>query len=110
MDVSAAVAFMKKKSHCNVCVVLATSVRACVCVVCMRACVRACVRVWCVYVCVCVCVILKLTTSQVGATAAIIAAAEDREIDGVIAENPLTRPEELLTFLYTNGVCACIFV
>ena len=40
---------------------------------------------------------------KVGATSAIIAAAEDPNINGLIAENPLTRPEELLTFLYSNG-------
>jgi len=46
---------------------------------------------------------LVLATS-VGATSAIIAAAEDQNIDGIIAENPLTRPEELLTFLYSNAL------
>ena len=27
----------------------------------------------------------------------------DSSIDGLIAENPLTRPEEILTFLYNQG-------
>lgn len=36
-------------------------------------------------------------STSVGATATIIAAAKDRNIDGVIAENPLTRPEALFS-------------
>mmetsp|Transcript_17253 Transcript_17253/g.25653 ORF Transcript_17253/g.25653 Transcript_17253/m.25653 type:complete len:366 (+) Transcript_17253:10-1107(+) len=42
--------------------------------------------------------------TSVGATATIIAASHDRNIDAVIAENPLTRPEELISFIYWMGI------
>lgn len=42
--------------------------------------------------------------TSVGATSAIIAAAKDRNIDAVIAENPLTRPEALFSLHVTNAM------
>ena len=45
-----------------------------------------------------------LLATSVGATAAILAAALDKSIDGVIAENPLTRPEALFSLHVMNGL------
>jgi pimeloyl-ACP methyl ester carboxylesterase len=50
------------------------------------------------------CPIACVLATSVGATATIVGAANDLNIDGVIAENPLTRPEELVTFFFWAGL------
>eukprot|EP00163_Fabomonas_tropica_P021662 TRINITY_DN37797_c0_g1_i1.p1 TRINITY_DN37797_c0_g1~~TRINITY_DN37797_c0_g1_i1.p1 ORF type:complete len:388 (-),score=69.45 TRINITY_DN37797_c0_g1_i1:91-1254(-) len=47
---------------------------------------------------------IVVVATSVGATASIMAAALDTNIDAVVAENPLTRAEELLQNIYWKGI------